>query len=67
MKKIMNASSNLNKKRFEDDYSRHEKYKSNIQKSKGMEIENIVKLQKKHFAHVESKTSHHVLPLLNPY
>ena len=39
----MNIGSTISKKQFDDEFARHERYKSNLGKtSKGVEIEKIV-------------------------
>jgi hypothetical protein len=64
MKKILYADSNISQKKFEEEFLSHKKYKKLVKKSikHGFDIEKLTDQQKKHFHHIESKTSSQLFP-----
>lgn len=64
MKKILKADSIISQRRFEEEFVSHKKYKKLVKKSikHGFDIEKMTDQQKKHFHHVESKTSSQLFP-----
>ena len=64
MKKILYADSLISQKRFEEEFVTHKKYKKIAKKSvkHGFDIDRLTDQQKKHFNHIESKTSSQLFP-----
>ena len=64
MRKILEADSVINQKKIEEAYTNHKKYKKIAKRAikQGFDIEKMAVQKKKHFGHIEGKTSSQFFP-----